>query len=84
MIGEGEYNIVFEKVSVTESYLGLSEDVRHCRDSEEDYQSCVTKNYVKKITDNCNCLPLGMSLDQKVGINHNLSFMFQLNIKFHC
>ena len=69
MIGEGEYNLVFEKVSVTESYLGLSEDVRHCQDSEEDYQSCVTKNYVQKITNNCNCLPLGISLDQKVDRN---------------
>ena len=68
MIGEGEYNLVFEKVSVTQSYLGLSEDIRQCRDSEEDYQSCVTKNYVQKIKEHCNCLPLGMSLDKKVGI----------------
>ena len=68
MIGEGEYNIVVEKVGVTESYLGLSEEVRNCRDSEEDYQSCVTENFVQRVKEKCKCLPLGMSIDEEVAI----------------
>ena len=66
MFGGGEYNIVLERVSVTESYLGLKEEVRNCRESEEDYQQCVTKNYVQRVKDNCQCLPLSMSLNKKV------------------
>ena len=67
MFGGGEYNIVFEKVSVTDSYLGLKKDVRNCQESEEDYQHCVTQTYVQRLRENCQCLPLSMSLDKKVG-----------------
>ena len=66
MFGEGEYNIVLENVNVTESYLGLKEEVRNCRESEEDYQQCVTQNYVQRVKDECQCLPLSMSLDKNV------------------
>ena len=66
MIGEGEYNIVVEKVDVTESYLGLSEEVRNCQNTEEDYQSCVTENFVQRVKEKCKCLPLGMSIDEEV------------------
>ena len=68
MIGEGEYNIVVEKVSVTESYLGLSEKVRNCQNSDKDYQSCVTENFVQRVKEKCKCLPLGMSIDGEVAI----------------
>ena len=67
MFGGGEYNIVFEKVSVTDSYLGLKKDVRNCQETEEDYQQCVTKIYVQRLREKCQCLPLSMSLDKKVG-----------------
>ena len=67
MFGGGEYNIVLEKVSVTESYLGLKEEVRNCQDSEEDYQHCVTQNYVQRVREKCQCLPLSISLNNKVG-----------------
>ena len=66
MFGDGEYNIVLEKVSVTESYLGLKEEARNCKESEEDYQQCVTQNYVKRLKKQCQCLPLSMSLNKKV------------------
>ena len=66
MFGGGEYNIVLEKVSVTESYLGLKEEARNCRESEEDYQQCVSQNYVQSVTEKCQCLPLSMSLNKKV------------------
>ena len=68
MFGGGEYNIVFEKVSVTDSYLGLKKDVRNCQESEEDYQHCVTQNYVQRLREKCQYLPLSMSLDKKVCI----------------
>ena len=68
MFGEGEYNIVLENYIVTESYLGLKEQVRNCRESEEDYQHCVTQNYVQKMKDECQCLPLSMTLDKNVSI----------------
>ena len=66
MFGEGEYNIVFEKVSVTDSYLGLKKDVRNCQESVHDYQHCVTKIYVQRLKEKCQCLPLSMSMDDKV------------------
>ena len=66
MFGEGEYNIVLENVNVTESYLGLKEEVRNCRESAEDYQQCVTQNYVRRVKEKCQCLPLSMSLNKKV------------------
>ena len=68
MFGGGEYNIVFEKVSVTD--LGLKKDVRNCQETEEDYQQCVTKIYVQRLREKCQCLPLSMSLDKKVGPIH--------------
>ena len=46
MFGGGEYNIVFEKVGVTDSYLGLKKDVLNCQESEEDYQHCVTQIHI--------------------------------------
>ncbi len=80
MFGGGEYNIVLEKVSVTESYLGLKEEVRNCRESEEDYQHCVTQNYVKRVQDECQCLPLSMSLDEKVGYLVSTKYLVCLHI----
>ena len=84
MFGEGEYNIVLEKVSVTESYLGLKEEVRNCRESEDDYQHCVTQNYVQKVREKCQCLPLSMSLNKKVGIIYFIkSYLFlTLRVQF--
>ena len=66
MFGKGEYNIVLEKVGVTESYLGLKEDVRNCRESDEDYQHCVTQNYIQRVREKCQCLPLSMSSNKEV------------------
>ena len=80
MFGGGEYNIVLEKVSVTESYLGLKEEVRNCRESEEDYQQCVTQNYVRRVKDECQCLPLSMSLDKNVS---TILFLKELYLLYH-
>ena len=80
MFGGGEYNIVLEKVSVTESYLGLKEEVRNCRESEEDYQQCVTQNYVRRVKDECQCLPLSMSLDKNVS---TILFPKELYLLYH-
>ena len=80
MFGEGEYNIVLENVNVTESYLGLKEEVRNCRESEEDYQQCVTQNYVQRVKDKCHCLPLSMSLDKNVS---TILFLKELYLLYH-
>ena len=87
MFGGGEYNIVLEKVSVTESYLGLKEEVRNCQDSEEDYQHCVTQNYVQRVREKCQCLPLSISLNNKVGtlslLENNTSISLRVQFVIH-
>ena len=87
MFGGGEYNIVLEKVSVTESYLGLKEEVRNCQDSEEDYQHCVTQNYVQRVREKCQCLPLSISLNKKVGtlslLENNTSISLRVQFVIH-
>ena len=60
LIGEGEYNInALTEIKVTESYLGLDEDVRDCQ-SKETFYDCSNRKYVDTIFDQCGCLPLSM------------------------
>ena len=60
LIGEGEYNInALTEIKVTESYLGLDEDVRECQ-SKETFYDCSNRKYVDTILGQCGCLPLSM------------------------
>ena len=77
MIGEGEYNLYdLKDLLVTDSYLGLDQDVRNCQ-HEESFQNCTTRHLVEKLQEECGCLPLNMIYSNKVS---DLIFF----VNFHC
>ena len=60
LIGDGEYNMDdLTQIKVTESYLGLDEDVRECH-STESFYDCSNRKYVDTIMDQCGWLPLNI------------------------
>ena len=60
LIGEGEYNLnVLKEIEVTDSYLGLDQDVKECQ-NEEPFQNCTTRHYIDTIFGNCGCLPVNI------------------------
>ena len=62
LIGEGEYNIEYLKeIKVTESYLGLNQQIRECQ-NEEPFYNCTTKVYLRTFLEECGCLPLNLFL----------------------
>ena len=72
LIGEGEYNInALTEIKVTESYLGLNEDVRECQ-SEVSLYDCSNRKYVDTIMDQCGCLPLNMIMASNEVISTNI------------
>ena len=46
-----------KEIRVTESYLGLDQDVRDCQ-HEEPYDNCTTRHYLHALLEECGCLPL--------------------------
>ena len=66
LIGEGEYNLnALKEISVTDSYLGLDQDIRGCQ-NEEPFYNCTTRHYTKTLRDQCGCLPFSIRLTEKV------------------
>ena len=66
LIGEGEYNLdALTQIEVTESYLGLDQDVRECQDKEALF-NCTTRFYMDEILQKCGCLPLNIKLSKQV------------------
>ena len=66
LIGEGEYNInILTEMQVTESYLGLEQDVRECQ-NQEPFFNCTTKYHLQIIQKHCGCLPFNIRLEDKV------------------
>ena len=64
--GEGEYNLnVVKEIKVTDSYLGLNEDIRGCQ-NEIAFDTCTTKHYIDNLLDQCHCLPFTIRLSDKV------------------
>ena len=60
MLGEGEFNLnILKKAEVTDSFMGLDEDVRGCQ-NEENYDDCTTNNYIEDMRQQCGCLPLSI------------------------
>ena len=46
LIGQGEYNLnALKKIEVTDSYLGLDQDIRGCQ-NKEPLLNCTTEQYV--------------------------------------
>ena len=67
LIGLGEYNLdALTHIEVTESYLGLDQEVRECQNKEALF-NCTTRFYLDEILQKCGCLPLNIKLStQKV------------------
>ena len=66
LIGEGNYNLnILKDVEVTDSFLGLDENVRQCQDIEP-YDNCTTRHYIENVRKNCGCLPLSINSFEKV------------------
>ena len=77
-MGEGEYNLnSLKQTHVTESFLGLNQDVRGCQNSVSILE-CQTKQYTTDTMDKCGCLPmhhrvLGANVSLRVFISINIS-----------
>ena len=66
LIGDGEYNVNnVKELKVTESFLGLNEEVRECQD-RDGILSCTTRQYLHTILEECGCLPINMKLSLEV------------------
>ena len=66
LIGEGKFNLNdVKEIKVTESYLGLSQDVRGCQ-NEETMEDCSTRYYRETILQQCGCLPYSIRSSKKV------------------
>ena len=66
LIGEGEYNQdALKDIEVTDSYLGMDQEIRGCQDSEP-YYNCTTREYISRIKEKCGCLPINMRLSAEV------------------
>ena len=75
LTGEGDYNLKsINQEEVTESFLGLDQDVRGCQ-NEEHYDECTTRQYIENMRENCGCLPLSISLTDQVIFPYS-SFFF--------
>ena len=66
LMGEGEYNLnALTAIEVTDSYLGLDPDVKHCQ-NEEPIHNCTTRQYRDTVLAECECLPSSYMRQYKV------------------
>ena len=66
LIGEGEYNLnALKEIKVTDSYLGLDQDVRQCQD-DEPLNNCTTRQYLDNMLGKCGCLPFNIGFFHEV------------------
>ena len=64
--GTGEYNLnVLKEIEVTDSFLSLDKKERGCQ-NEETYANCTTRLYIDAMINKCGCLPLAISLNERV------------------
>ena len=67
LVGGGKFNLnSVREIMVTESYLGLDQSVKACKDEEEPQHDCTTTLYTDASLNNCGCLPLSIRNDEKV------------------
>ena len=84
LAGEGEYNLNnLKQIRVTDSYLGLGQDVRGCQ-TKESLNTCRTKHYMKSLLRQCKCLPFNIRLAYKVRffVAHNKCITYLFYISF--
>ena len=61
----GEYNInILKEISVTESYLGLDQEIIKCQNIEP-LDNCTTRQYITSLLSKCGCVPFNMRLSNK-------------------
>ena len=66
LYGEGEYNLnILKEIKVTDSFIGLSQDVRACQ-LEEHIVDCETRNYLEHSKSVCGCLPFPVRTKNQV------------------
>ena len=92
LIGEGKYNLnAVKEIKVTESFLGLDQDVRVCQ-NEEELDRCTTRHYKETILAQCHCMPLKLGIAKNmqvnkhtinININHNWVYRIKPKIDFH-
>ena len=65
-IGEGEYNVnVLKEIKVSESYLGMDQDVTECQ-NEESFCNCATRKFMDTLIEKCGCLPINIRISNEV------------------
>ena len=66
LTGEGNYNLnVLKEIDVTDSHLGLDQDIRGCQ-NEEPQDHCRTRVHRDTLLKQCGCLPFNMRLSDNV------------------
>ena len=64
LFGEGQYNLnEVKEMKITDSYLTLEQNVRHCQNKTE-YEECTTKKYHDALREQCQCLPFNIRAEQ--------------------
>ena len=56
---------MFKEIQVTDSFLGINEDVRGCQEKEI-YDDCIRHSHVDKIRNSCSCVPLSLQNNTNV------------------
>ena len=54
-----------KEVKVTDSFLGLKEEVKGCQ-SLETVTDCETKSYLESLRQNCGCIPFSLGENKMV------------------
>ena len=54
-----------KEIKVTNSFLGLSEDVRGCQ-NEKPRDDCITEHFIDNLLNNCGCIPFNLRLTDEV------------------
>ena len=62
------------ELEVTDSYLGLEQDVKGCQ-SEEPYLNCTTKHYIENILVGCGCLPFNIRQGESKQVFNEISII---------
>ena len=77
--GDGQYNLnILKETDVTDSFLGLDQDVRNCQNVET-YDDCTTRLLLDQMRDDCGCLPLSLIGNDKVIIKRNTKLVVNKN-----
>ena len=76
-IGEGEYNVnVLKEIKVSESYLGMDQDVTECQ-NEESFYNCTTRKFMDTLIEKCGCLPINIRISNEVLMFEQWDFLQQ-------